>query len=209
MITAYPEAYGTLLDEIRNDLIVGQVRIGPTVMNENRMTTLYTMEDTSVKMVYSGREVKAKIPRLNGVIYTMFESFHDPTYRLTIFEHYGIVIPFFNSVFVNWYRPPTLTSPKIDYIGYHSDDIQSLRDETIYIITICEDTGKRIFRFRKKGTTSGYEWQQELSSGSLLIMNKGCQDVYKHSVINNKTSLNKTPITGGRISLTFRSLRIN
>lgn len=65
-------------------------------------------------------------------------------------------------------------------------------------ITFAPQGITRKFRFREIGKKSGWVKEFQLGHGDLLVMKKGCQRKYKHSVPVEKT------ISNQRINLTFR-----
>jgi alkylated DNA repair dioxygenase AlkB len=81
-------------------------------------------------------------------------------------------------------------------IGYHSDNEEKGDIECIASISLGAE---RIFSFRSKATNSIS--RIKLSNGSLLVMDKGCQDNYDHCLVQDKS------ITNGRLNLTFRSFK--
>lgn len=166
-------------------------------------------------MHYSGRTLEPQRPPAGGLIESFFNVFRDPSHMEMYREAApGIELPemgVFNAVFVNWYRPPSEKEPtdKPDGLGWHADDERSHANGTILSITFTEENGERLFQMRPKKATSGCTWQCELSHLSTLLMLTGCQDSFKHCVSDQKTNLAKKKITGGRINLTFRCLKVD
>jgi len=78
-------------------------------------------------------------------------------------------------------------------IGWHNDS-EALKSDVLSL----SFGAPRKFRFRKIGTTKGWEHEQVLGNGDLFHMHRGCQEVYEHCVPV------ETKIKGSRINLTFR-----
>ena len=203
---SYYIEYDKLLAEIMPYLSQGIVLFDNL---ERRLTAFFSKEN--VTMYYSGRTLYPCIPNPDSLIHQMLSYINTDSFKT---EMIGINhnLPLFNAVFINWYRPPSMTD-KPDNLGYHSDDESSLASDIIVSVTICEISGHRLFRFRAKynqdGTknSKGYVWQSELINKDLLIMLPECQKIYKHTVCDHKKHLDGTLVTGGRINLTFRSIR--
>ena len=179
---------------------------------EKRMTRLYAM--TSTQMRYSGRVVTPIIPEATSQIHQLLQHINTVEFarEMTQLGLPKTVLPHFNAVFVNWYRPPSLTT-SLDGLGYHADDETDLESDVILSLTLCPKGGERLFRFRAKRKedgsvkTSGYDWEKELENNSILVMLNRCQQQYKHTVVPRSTRLDRSKITGGRLNLTFRALR--
>jgi hypothetical protein len=206
--------YSTLLHEIKPDLEIAPIRMAGAWLDERRMTRLYALDNTP--MSYSGRVAIPIIPTSDSIIYRLLEGVNSQTFLQELVRmglSPKVPIPEFNAVFVNWYRPPSETPEKVDGLGYHADDEKDLLSDIILSITLCEENGERLFRFRAKRKsdgskkTSGFDWEAEIPDGALLIMLSGCQRDYKHTVVMRSTKLNRSRITGGRINLTFRAIR--
>lgn len=205
---SYYIEYDDLLAEVKPHLTQGTVMFGNL---ERRLTAFFSKENVIMK--YSGRSLVPNIPIHNSLIDQMLTYINTDSFKSELLA-YGINsdIPVFNAVFVNWYRPPSITDEP-DKLGYHADDESSLASDIIVSITICEENGYRLFRFQARynqdGTknSNGYVWQAELQHKDLLIMLPGCQKLFKHSVCDHKKHLNGTHVTGGRINLTFRSIK--
>ena len=100
--------------------------------------------------------------------------------------------PLYTSVLANYYRDGN------DNIGKHSDDEKDLSTDSIiaslslgaerYFDIHCKKDGKKVMRL-------------ELENGSLLLMGKNMQKLYKHSVPIQKK------IKDGRINLTWRVVK--
>lgn len=99
--------------------------------------------------------------------------------------------PEFNAVLCNRYTSGD------SYIGEHSDDEKDLCPNS-YIFSLTFGA-VRDFVFRNKKT--GEKIVVPLKSGSLIVMGKNCQKLWKHGVPKRKKV--KTP----RINLTFRCMR--
>lgn len=96
----------------------------------------------------------------------------------------------FNSVLANAYRDGR------DSMGWHSDDERELGLRPL--VASISLGAERRFLVRKKGNSrSGGLW---LEDGSLLVMKRGCQEVYQHSVPKTRQAV------GLRINLTFRQI---
>lgn len=83
-------------------------------------------------------------------------------------------------------------------IGYHSDNEEKGDIECIASISLG---AVRDFGFRTKDKI--HILNMKLDSGSLLVMDKGCQDNYEHSLIADKT------IKESRLNLTFRKFKFD
>ena len=97
----------------------------------------------------------------------------------------------FNSVLANAYRSGE------DSMGWHSDnEPELLTDPIIAAISLGE---KRRFLLKKSGESQSRGIL--LEPGSLLLMKRGCQRIFQHSLPKTRVA------TGLRISLTFRQIR--
>lgn len=86
-------------------------------------------------------------------------------------------------------------------ISFHSDNEEKGDIECIASVSIGE---KREFGFRKKNCDEKKIIKKiELESGSLLIMDKGCQENYEHSLLANKNLKNP------RLNITFRNFKFD
>lgn len=95
----------------------------------------------------------------------------------------------YNSVLINWYEGT-------DYIGFHSDNESNLvSGSNIYGISFGEN---RTLRFKND---DGKNTDFILENNSIINMKSGCQQVYKHSILQSKKLTNK------RINITFRSVK--
>lgn len=205
-LTYYME-YGNLLTEIYPYLRQGHTSMG----KEHRLTCLFNSDGSIMR--YAGKKQESSIPNQNSLIRQMMDYVNTDYFRNEMMTN-GInaQIPVFNAVFVNWYRPISMTED-MDNIGFHSDSMTDMVSDIILSVTMCEDTGYRLFRFQNKfnqdgsKNTKGYCWQAELKNKDILIMLPGCQQYFKHCVPSIKKHLDGTDITGGRINLTFRALK--
>ncbi|CAK7994934.1 Alpha-ketoglutarate-dependent repair dioxygenase AlkB [uncultured virus] len=189
------ESYGDLLNEIKPHLTQGVVKLRGE-HEERRLTTLFAPDVRVMK--YSGRTLTSIALEKDGILKRLL-------------HHVNKVYPSdaeYNAIFVNWYRPVDVTPDgKADCLGWHSDDTKELLCERILSMSFCENDGVRVFRFRDRSKTKGHDWQCDIGHGDILVMNPGCQDNYKHCVPNLKKTLSGKSIEGGRINLTFRSLK--
>lgn len=83
-------------------------------------------------------------------------------------------------------------------IGYHSDNEEKGDIECIASVSLGVE---REFGFRTKDKE--HVLSLNLGDGSLLVMDKGCQDNYEHSLITDKN------IKESRLNLTFRKFKFN
>ena len=97
----------------------------------------------------------------------------------------------FNSVLANAYRDGR------DSMGWHSDDEPELGQRPL-VASISLGTERR-FLVRKKGDSRAAAFR--LENGSLLVMKRGCQEVYQHSVPKTRQAV------GLRVNLTFRQIK--
>ena len=200
------DKYTSLLEELKPYLTQGKVSLFGETFDERRLTAYFTT--TNTKMYYSGRWLEPLMPPTTSIIELLFTHVNSQSFVSDIKVRYNIILPVFNAVFVNWYRPPNDTD-KPDGLGPHSDDEGYLASSIILSITYCEKYGARMFRFHEKtGKSTKIVQQYELEDGSALFMLGECQKLYKHSVSDRKLDSKKRPITGGRINLTFRSVKI-
>lgn len=95
-----------------------------------------------------------------------------------------------NFVLVNYYKDGN------SYIGYHSDDEKDLDPESP-IVSLSFGAARR-FLLKDKKTKQVTEFR--LENNSCIIMKKGCQKKYKHSVPKEKS------IKKPRLNLTFRCI---
>lgn len=94
----------------------------------------------------------------------------------------------FNSVLCNLYRDGS------DTVGWHADDEPVFGGDPI--VASLSFGAERTFRLRPKG--GGPSMGLELFDGSLLVMGRGVQPAWEHSVPRTKRAI------GERINLTFR-----
>lgn len=195
--------YDVLLFELIPYLKQGTVTVYNKDHLERRLTCYFTLTET--EMTYSGRVLEVIKPPCNSYIENLLNAVNSTEFRELLVDRYDdeSLNVEFNSVFINWYRPPIMTD-KPDYLGPHSDDEKYLASQVILSLTYCEDNGARVFRFHDKSQGNRVVEEFELEDGSILLMLKGCQKFYKHSVSDRKYNLNKELITGGRLNLTFR-----
>lgn len=99
----------------------------------------------------------------------------------------------FNICLANYY------STGKNNIGWHSDNEEKGDIECIASISIGAE---REFAFRQKNTKDILK-TINLDSGSLLIMDKGCQEYYEHCLLPNKE------IKQPRLNLTFRNFKFD
>lgn len=202
-------SYDILLDEVRQDLSVGVVKLYGGVHSEGRMTTLYSRENAVMK--YSGRTLQPNKPKPNGYVDMILDMFSDDEFRSLLCEDHPelmSVLPRPNAAFINWYRPPSQNEGNMDGLGAHSDDTSGMTSDVIISITLCEPNGEKLFAMHDKSQGDTIVWQAELANGDILIMMPGCQKLYKHSVSKRMTHLNKSKITGGRLNITLRALQL-
>ena len=201
------EMYYNLLDEVQSNLTVGTVEVFGT-HRERRMTCSYST--TGMSFTYSGRKVEPHTPQEGGLIGILFECINHDEIKELFREISNVELPEFNTVFINWYRPPDHESraneTKPDGLGWHADDERSHRSQIILSMTFCEKNGERFFEMRPKHLKSGCSWKYELPHQSVLLMLPGCQNAYKHRVSDRVTNSERKKITGGRLNLTFRAL---
>ncbi|QGG79682.1 alpha-ketoglutarate-dependent dioxygenase AlkB [Litorivicinus lipolyticus] len=99
----------------------------------------------------------------------------------------------FNHVLINRYRDGN------DYMGWHRDNEPELgSDPTIASLSLGQ---ARPFQMRTLAKTDPHEWL--LESGSLFVMQPGCQRYWQHQL--PKRALSRIP--GERINLTFRQVQ--
>jgi alkylated DNA repair dioxygenase AlkB len=95
----------------------------------------------------------------------------------------------YNSVLINWYQGS-------DYIGFHADNTSNLvLGSNIYGISFGQH---RTLRF-KNGEGKNIDYV--LENNSVINMKHGCQEVYKHSILQSKKLVDR------RINITFRSVQ--
>lgn len=201
--------YNILLDEVREDLTVGAVKLYGNVHSEGRMTALYSRE--SAVMKYSGRILEPKKPKKNGYIDMVLDIFNDGDFRALLCENQpelAQVLPRPNAAFINWYRPPSQNGGNMDGLGVHSDDTSGMTSDVIISITLCEAGGEKLFAMHDRSRGDSVVWQAELGDGDILVMMPGCQKLYKHSVSKRVTHLDRSKITGGRLNITLRALKL-
>jgi len=97
----------------------------------------------------------------------------------------------FNSVLANAYRDGR------DGMGWHSDDEAELGSRPL--VASISLGAERRFLVRKNGESHAAELR--LECGSLLVMKRGCQEIYQHSVPKTQKPV------GLRINLTFRQIK--
>lgn len=99
----------------------------------------------------------------------------------------------FNSVLLNWYRDGD------DYLSWHADDEKELGENPVIASVNFGQT--RDFVLRRNDNQS-IKIVIPLKHGTLLIMRGETQHFWQHSVPKRKK------VTGSRINLTFRNIRI-
>lgn len=95
-----------------------------------------------------------------------------------------------NSVLANAYRDGQ------DSMGWHSDNEKELGE--LPLVASISLGAERRFLVRRSGER--YSSGMVLESGSLLVMKRGCQQVYQHSLPKTRT------VDRLRINLTFRNV---
>ncbi|MFL0798585.1 MAG: alpha-ketoglutarate-dependent dioxygenase AlkB [Cellvibrionaceae bacterium] len=98
----------------------------------------------------------------------------------------------FNSVLLNRYRDGS------DSMGWHSDNEPELGSNPV--IASISLGAERPFKFRRVSDHK-QSFSQVLGNGSLLLMGKGSQEHWQHSVAKTKKPV------GERINLTFRYIQ--
>jgi alkylated DNA repair dioxygenase AlkB len=83
-------------------------------------------------------------------------------------------------------------------MGWHSDDEAELGPHPL--VASISLGAERRFLVRRKGESRSAELV--LGCGSLLLMKRGCQEIYQHSVPKTRKPL------GLRINLTFRQIKV-
>lgn len=202
------DVYDLLRDELQQHFSVGTIKLGGRICNERRMTCYFTLDNNAV-MKYSGRELIPTPPPKGSYLHILMVMVNDPQFRshlATMNPRLKDVLPRFNAVFCNWYRPPSETD-KPDSLGPHSDDETDLASDVIMSFTYCQENGERIFKMHEKFGSTKTIAEFELKDGAIMVMMPGCQRLCKHSVSDRITNLSGKRITGGRISLTFRCIR--
>ena len=210
-------SFNRLYEESKAHLKQEQIVVYGQSITERRLTCLWSHENAVMK--YSGRQVHPVKPPKGSYIELVLKAVNSPdfiTEQIAMFPQLKAVFDsmlsasrdgkLFNACFMNLYRSPKETE-KIDYLGPHSDDERSLTSPVILSITFCEEHGAKLFKFHEKGTEKVI-WEKELEDGSGLWMLAGCQDKYKHSVSDRKTSLDRMPILGRRLNLTLRQIEV-
>lgn len=202
-------SYDLLLDEVRPHLTQGTVKLGGQMCKEGRLTAMFSR--TPAVMKYSGRSVTPVVPVKGGYLDILLDLADDPDFRALMMAevlHLQGILPKFNAVFINWYRPPSQSEGHVDSLGPHSDDTTGMTSDVIMSITLCEPGGEKLFAIHDKAQGEKVVWQAELADGDIVIMLPGCQKLYKHSVSKRSTHLDRTKITGGRLNITLRALKI-
>lgn len=93
----------------------------------------------------------------------------------------------YNSVLINWYEGD-------NYIGFHSDNEKHLQvGSSIYSISFGEE---RTMRFKNISTKENTDYI--INSNEMIIMKRGCQQEYEHTILKSKK------LTGKRINITIR-----
>ena len=201
--------YKILLQELQHYLKQGIVKLFGEEFLERRLTCYFSTENAT--MSYSGRSLQPTPPPQSSFIQSLLQLVNNNSFReecISVHPELKDVMPKFNAVFINHYRPPSQTD-KPDNIGIHSDDEKSIASPVILSVTFCESGGERVFKFHEKGKSSKTIASFEIPNGAVIWMLAGCQQKYKHSVSDRKKNLNKQLITGGRINLTFRSIVVD
>lgn len=198
--------YEILRDELTPYFTRGIVKLYNKEALERRMTCYFTT--SKGKMIYSGRTLDPVPPPEGSYIHLLLELVASQDFRDAMEERHPRlkgVIPVFNAVFVNYYRRPQETE-KPDYISIHCDDTSYLASDVILSVTYCPKNGARLFKFHEKPSSSTYK-EYEICDGGMLVMLPTCQDRFKHSVSDRKTTLKGEVISEGRISITFRCVK--
>lgn len=202
-------SYSVLLNEVKPHLTQGSVKLGGNVYKEGRLTAMFSK--TNAVMKYSGRTLSPIAPKRGGYLDILLDLFNEGEFRDLLtseVQHLQGILPKFNAVFINWYRPPSETGGNMDGLGPHSDDTSGMTSDIIVSITLCEPGGEKLFAMHDKAQGEKVVWQAELADGDIVIMLPGCQKLYKHSVSKRVTHLDRTKITGGRLNITLRALKL-
>jgi len=109
--------------------------------------------------------------------------------RDTLNDKIGV---YFEACFVNGYKDHR------DHLGWHSDDSDNI-DHTKPIAIISFGAVREIW-FRPVGHKGGYTDKVVMTPGSVVLMGPMMQMSWEHRIPKHSAE------TGGRISLTFRSL---
>lgn len=198
--------YEILREELNPFLTQGTIKVMGKTHQERRQTCFFTTSNTA--MVYSGRTLDPIAPPKGSYIELLLLLVSSQDFRDIMeqrFPQLKGLIPEFNAVFFNYYRPPSETD-KPDALGAHSDVEKYLASPVILSVTYCSHNGARLFKFHKKPGTTTYK-EFELQDGSALWMLPTCQTLFKHSVSDRKNNLAGEKITGGRINATFRCVK--
>lgn len=198
--------YEVLKEELLPFMSQGTIKVMGKTHQERRQTCFFTTSKTS--MVYSGRTLEPVPPPPGSYVELLLLLVSSQDFRDAMEERHPRLkglIPEFNAVFFNYYRPPSETD-KPDALGAHSDDEKYLASSVILSVTYCSHNGARVFKFHQKPGTTTYK-EFELQDSDALWMLPTCQTLFKHSVSDRKTNLAGEIITGGRINATFRCVR--
>ena len=189
--------YQILFEECQPYFEQGTVRNGQ--YDERRLTCYFSLNKTP--MTYSGRTIAPTLPP--NFLSLLLEEINSYEFRDKMTDFNPTLDVEFNAVFVNWYRPLNQTE-KPDKLGMHSDDMTTAKSNIILSATFCQNDGIRVFNFHQNDKIVE---SIDLIDGSGLYMLANCQKLYKHSINDRKKNLAGQEIKGGRINLTFRSIR--
>lgn len=198
--------YEILKEELLPHMTQGTIKIMGGQYQERRLTCYFSTSKS--QMIYSGRTLDPTPPPKESYIELLLLMVSSQDFRdtmETMHPRLKGLVPKFNAVFCNYYRPPNETE-KPDSLGAHSDDLKYLASEVILSVTYCSQNGARVFKFHEKPNTTTYA-EFELQDSDALWMLPFCQLKFKHSVSDRKYNLAGELIRGGRLNLTFRCVK--
>lgn len=155
------------------------------MINDENDKPIYTLNRKTIAFIDSSID-RDVIPKIWGKNITILE-FTPELYEIKT-DLESILNFKFNICLANYYDTGK------NSIGWHCDNEEKGSTSCIASISLGAE---RLFTFRKRGMRDIYK-SIVLNHGSLLVMGKGCQENYDHSLPVDKT------IKDPRLNLTFR-----
>lgn len=155
------------------------------MINDENDKPIYTLNRKTIAFIDSSID-RDVIPKIWGKNITVLE-FTPELYEIKT-DLESILNFKFNICLANYYDTGK------NSIGWHCDNEEKGSTSCIASISLGAE---RLFTFRKRGMRDIYK-SIVLNHGSLLVMGKGCQENYDHSLPVDKT------IKDPRLNLTFR-----
>ena len=168
----FPNYYleNNLIEEIKNSITFNQDKVLIGEENIERIElrkTCWLSDNEKLNFSYSGKTMKPKkIPELIKKIKNL------------IYKDFGIN---FDGILVNYYEDGQVG------MGYHSDPVNTEWENQFIILSLGAD---RKFIFREKENKNN-KIEYLFENGDLIYMYGDCQTKYEHSILKNKSNLER------------------